>query len=110
MPAPAYSKRLLAGIIPAGGPALVSAPVPAGKLWIVNEISFVVLTSTGNFLLVHITGGLYLYSIGLGSLAGTTIVNMHQVMEPGEQITAELSAFGADTSILISGYELFINP
>jgi hypothetical protein len=106
MARPAYSKRFIGAIV--GPAASVVATVPAGKLWIVNCITYVhVAFGLDGFLFVTAPGPLYLLDVNNQTAAdgekGTVIT--HQVMYAGEDLTVETTA-DPQWSVMISGFEL----
>lgn len=110
MAAPAYSKRLFGGVVPADGSPVDSTPVPAGKLWIVNCITLVPLESPDGYIFIYAPGPLYILSRNMATESGEITLFTHQVLNEGEFIEAKTLASSDDVSLLISGYELYVGP
>ena len=103
----AYSKRLVGETVPAGT-TFTTDPVPDGKIWIVNCITYVqVAGALGGFLLIWVPGPLYLLDVNNSTATdgAKATVFTHHVMNAGETLSVESTA-ASDWSVLISGYEL----
>ena len=108
---PPYSKRLVGETV-AAGTSFTTDPIPEGKLWIVNCITYVqVAGALGGFLLIFAPGPLYLLDVNNSTATdgSKATVFTHQVIEAGETLTVQSTA-ASDWSVMISGYELSITP
>jgi hypothetical protein len=107
MARPPYSKRLLGETVVAGTP-FVSAPVPDGKLWIVNCLSYALTDGDFHYLFVYLPGPLYILDVNVTLDPAKGSFMTHQVMNAGETLTVQASH--GTWSMLISGYELSVSP
>lgn len=107
---PPYSKRFIGATVAASA-SIVAGPVPDGKLWLVNCITYCLADgSPGGFVFVTAPGPLYLLSINcaVDPLKGTVMT--HQVLNAGETLTVENADPSGSFSFMISGYELSMIP
>lgn len=110
MPNPVTSKRLLAGVT-AGGSGIISAAVPAGKVWIVKTITIVPTGGLGEFVLVTSEPGThYIWSASTVSEVGTMDHLTWHVLDAGDTLQVATSDPGEPISVLISGTELTLVP
>jgi hypothetical protein len=99
-----YSKRFLAF---KGDQASHKAVVPAGKVWVVKDITFVDISPTGqDYFVCDVPDGIHVFA--WSQPANTAWLQNHWsgmvVANPGEAISAYASS--ATGFVTVSGYEL----
>lgn len=109
MARPPYSKRFI-GAMATG--VVVEATVPAGKLWIINCVTYVLVSGSSGFVFAFVDGAdpLYIFDINVSTDLIKGNFFTHQVMNEGEVLKLHSTGGDAEMSCMISGFELTIAP